>query len=141
MHRDERPVRLVVGDSSHVRNAGRRRQGGGQGGEKAEDSQTCLAPYPSALGSPLAWIAARSAGGRRRLIRSLRAGSRLPGVRFVTAEDLPVLYADPARAEGVDRAAIERLARETARAKAADAVEVAPGRFLSAAEGLAGFRT
>ncbi len=58
----------------------------------------------------------------------------LPGVKFIAASDLPGIYPDPVRKEGLDAATIERLAREIVRSGKADVIEIDPGRVLSAAD-------
>jgi hypothetical protein len=55
----------------------------------------------------------------------------LPGVRHVTAADLPVLYRDRIRAEGADLETVRRVAETVAGATALDVVRDGKGRVLS----------
>ncbi len=58
----------------------------------------------------------------------------LPGVKFVTASDLPELYPDPLRPSAIDAAAIEPLARRVAEMGLVDFLQDAQGRFHSPAD-------
>jgi hypothetical protein len=58
----------------------------------------------------------------------------LPGVRFVTAADLPDLYRDRIREAGADRATIMRVAQRVAEGTALDSLQDAQGRWISPAD-------
>ena len=58
----------------------------------------------------------------------------LPGVRHVTASDLPGLYRNRIQEEGADLRTVQELAEQVARAAALDVVRDGRGRFVSPAE-------
>jgi hypothetical protein len=58
----------------------------------------------------------------------------IPGVRFVTASDLPGLYRDGVRADGVDLAAARSLAARVSQAAALDVLRDARNRAVSPAD-------
>jgi hypothetical protein len=58
----------------------------------------------------------------------------LPGVRFVTASDLPTLYRNRVQLEGADRTTIADVAQRTAAASALDVIRDPDGRLLSPAD-------
>jgi len=58
----------------------------------------------------------------------------LPGVKHVTASDLPAIYGDWIRAQGADLETVKDVAERVARAPALDVVRDRRGRFISPAE-------
>jgi hypothetical protein len=58
----------------------------------------------------------------------------LPGVRHVTAADLPLLYTNRIHRDGADVAAVRTVAEEVAQAPALDVVSDGQGRLVSPAE-------
>ena len=58
----------------------------------------------------------------------------LPGVKHVTASDLPAIYRDPIREEGADLETVKDVSERVARASSLDVVDDGHGRFVSPAE-------
>jgi len=83
---------------------------------------------------PIQRPAAETEAAFRRYEKYIDFMKTLEGVKFIVASDLPEIYSDPVRKEGLDAAGIERLAREIARSGKADIIAIAPGRFLSPAD-------
>jgi hypothetical protein len=60
----------------------------------------------------------------------------LPGVKFITASELPVIYADPIRTEPLERAEAAEIARRIAGSEKLDFIALRDERFLSPADQL-----
>ncbi|HSB60170.1 MAG TPA: hypothetical protein VLI67_00525, partial [Vicinamibacteria bacterium] len=70
----------------------------------------------------------------RRFERYLDFQLSLPGVRHVTASELPAIYGNRVQAEGADLATVGDVAGKVARADRLDVLRDPRGRFVSAAE-------